>query len=83
MSWFEAGSCLRTLPRPQVSAEGRKADRVGGYDKARIWHFWLTIEQGEGASPLASPSARPGMTYKLDSGTGRCRGDQFSDRVRL
>jgi len=32
---------------------------------------------------LPTPSARPGMTYKLDSGTGRCRGDQFSDRVRL
>jgi hypothetical protein len=30
-----------------------------------------------------TPSARPGMTYKLDSGTCRCRGDQFSDRVRL
>jgi hypothetical protein len=32
---------------------------------------------------LLTPSTRPGMTYKLDSGTGRCRGDQFSDRVRL
>jgi hypothetical protein len=30
-----------------------------------------------------TPNARPGMTYKLDSGTGRCRDDQFSDRVRL